>query len=135
MSENPPAFPVTPIAASDLQALLAGGAKGIRLLDTRMRADYERGHIPGSLHCPVHELSRREKELPPRSETMVVVGEAGSRGRAGGVFLLMAGYGNVLLLEGGFPAWEGAIETGPGLPLSSAHPPKPPGWVDPPRMP
>jgi len=135
MTGNPPAFPVTPIAAADLQALLEGGAKGIRLLDTRMRADYEQGHIPGSLHCPVHELSRREKELPPRSETMVVVGDAGSRGRAGGVFLLMAGYGNVLLLEGGFPAWEGTIEAGPGLPLSSAHPPRPPGWVDPPRMP
>ncbi len=130
-----PAFPVTPISPEDLRVLLEGGAKGIRLLDTRMRADYERGHVPGSLHCPVHELSRREKELPPRAETVVVVGDAGARGRAGGVFLLMAGYGNVLLLEGGFDAWTGAVETGPGLPLSSAHPPKPPGWVDPPRMP
>jgi rhodanese-related sulfurtransferase len=129
-----PSFPVSPIAAADLRTLLDGGAKGIRVLDTRMREEYERGHLPGSLHCPVHELSRRERELPPRMVTMVVVGEAGSRGRAGAVFLLMAGYGNVLLLEGGFPAWEGAVETGPGLPLSSAHPPKPPGWVDPPGM-
>ena len=130
-----PAFPVPAISAEDLRVLVEGGAKGIRILDTRMRADYERGHLPGSLHCPVHELSRREKELPPRSETVVVVGEAGARGRAGGVFLLMAGYGNVLLLEGGFAAWTGAVEAGPGLPLSSAHPAKPPGWVDPPRMP
>ena len=135
MTTGSPDFPVKPIAAADLQALLEGGAKGLSVLDTRMREEYERGHLPGSLHCPVHELSRRERELPPRSTTMVVVGDAGSRGRAGGVFLLMAGYGNVLLLEGGFPAWEGAVETGAGLPLSSAHPPKPPGWVDPPKMP
>ena len=128
-----PAFPVSPISAPDLRTLVEGGAKGIRLLDTRMRADYEGGHIPGSLHCPVHELSRRDRELPPRAETVVVVGDAGSRGRAGGVFLLMAGYGNVLLLEGGFLAWTGAVETGPGLPLSSAHPVKPAGWVDPPK--
>jgi rhodanese-related sulfurtransferase len=136
MSEDAPgpAFPVTPIAAADLRVLLEGGVKGIHVLDTRTREEYERGHVPGSLHCPVHELSRREKELPPRTCTMVVVGEPGSRGRAGGVFLLMAGYGNVLLLEGGFPAWDGAVETGEGAPLSSTRPPKPPGWVDPPRM-
>jgi rhodanese-related sulfurtransferase len=130
-----PTFPVTPVTAADLRVLVEGGAKGIRILDTRLRADYERGHVPGSLHCPVHELSRREKDLPPRAETVVVVGDPGARGRAGGVFLLMAGYGSVLLLEGGFAAWTGAVETGPGLPLSSAHPRKPAGWVDPPRMP
>jgi len=132
MSEAP-AFPVSPISAEDLRTLLEGGAKGIRVLDTRMRADYERGHVPGSLHCPVHELSRREKELPPRSETVVVVGEAGSRGRAGAVFLLLAGFGSVLLLDGGFPAWEGPVEAGPGRPLSATRPAKPPGWVDPPK--
>jgi rhodanese-related sulfurtransferase len=131
----PPAFPVPAISAEDLRVLVEGGARGIRLLDTRPRADYERAHLAGSLHCPVHELSRRERDLPPRSETVVVIGEPGSRGRAGGVFLLMAGYGSVLLLEGGFDAWTGAVESGPGLPLSSAHPPRPPGWVDPPARP
>jgi len=128
-----PAVPVSTIPAESLGELLRGGAAALWVLDTRPRADYERGHVPGALHCPVHELSRREKELPPKSSTVVVVGEEGSRGRAGAVFLLLAGHGNVLLLEGGFPAWKGPVEAGPGRPLSAAHPPKPKGWTDPPR--
>lgn len=126
-------MPVSVIGGADLRDLLAGAPKGLWLLDTRMREEYERGHLPGSLHCPVHELSRRERELPPRATTVVVVGEAGARGRAGAVFLHLAGFGSVLLLDGGFPAWTGPVETGPGAPLSSTRPPKPPGWTDPPK--
>jgi rhodanese-related sulfurtransferase len=133
MSGPGPAIPVPTISPGDLRDLLAGAPKGLWVLDTRMREDHEKGHVPGSLHCPVHELSHREKELPPRSATVVVVGDAGSRGRAGGVFLLLAGYGSVLLLDGGYPAWNGPVETGPGRPLSAAHPAKPAGWTDPPK--
>jgi rhodanese-related sulfurtransferase len=128
-----PAVPVRSIPAGDLRLLLEGAPAAIWILDTRPREEYERGHLPGALHCPVHELSRRERELPPRVATVVVVGEEGPRGRAGGVFLVLAGYGSVLLLEGGFPAWTGPVETGPGRPLSAAHPPKPAGWSEPPR--
>jgi rhodanese-related sulfurtransferase len=128
-----PAVPVPAIGPKDLLDLLAGAPKGLWLLDTRPREEYEKGHLPGSLHCPVHELSRREKDLPPRATTVVVVGEPGSRGRAGGVFLQLAGFGSVLLLEGGFPAWAGPVETGPGRPLSASRPAKPAGWVDPPK--
>ena len=121
------------IAAADLRVLLEGGTKGLVLLDTRDRAAFEAAHLPGSFHCPVHELSRRERELPPRGASVVVVGEAGKRGLAGAVFLVLAGFASVLLLEGGFPAWTGAVESGPARPLSEARPPKPPGWTDPPK--
>ena len=132
MSGPGPAVPIRGIPAEDLRVLLEGKAPGLHLLDTRPRAEFEAGHLPGSFHCPVHELSHREKDLPPRGATIVVVGEDGTRGRAGAVFLSLAGYGSVLLLEGGFPAWRGAVETGPGRPLDSWRPPKPPGWTDPP---
>ena len=72
-------------------------------------------------------------QLPPKAATVIVVGEEGRRGQAGAVFLLLAGHGAVLLLRGGWPAWDGAVETGPGKPLSSSRPAKPPGWTDPPR--
>jgi rhodanese-related sulfurtransferase len=130
---NGPAIPVPTISPADLEGLLGAAPKGLWLLDTRPREEYEKGHLPGALHCAVHELSRREKDLPPRSTTVVVVGEPGTRGRAGGVFLLLAGFGSVLLLEGGFPAWTGPVETGPGRPLSASRPPKPSGWTDPPK--
>lgn len=133
MSDPGFAVPTGTIGAADLRVLVEGNAPGLWVLDTRPRAAYEAGHIPGSLHCDVHELSRREKELPPRSSTVVVVGGEGARGRAGAVFLVLAGYGGVRLLEGGFASWTGAIETGAGRPLSSAHPPKPKGWTDPPK--
>lgn len=120
------------LPAADLRALLEGGGAGLVLLDTRDLADFEEGHLPGSFHCPVHELSRREKELPPPASTVVVIGEAGRRGAAGAVFLLLAGRGSVLLLEGGFAAWDGPVETGPPRPLSGSRPPRPPGWTDPP---
>ena len=124
--------PVPRIAASDLEALLAGAPAGLWVLDTRPAEAFEEGHVPGSLHCPVHDLSRRERELPSKGETVVVVGEAGSRGRASAVFLYLAWFAGVVLLEGGFPAWRGPVEKGPGRPLSDARPAKPPGWVDPP---
>jgi len=108
------------VSAADLRAMLEANPKGLFLLDTRDRAAFEKGRLPGSLHCPVHELSRRERDLPSRGATVVVVGEAGKRGAAGAVFLVLAGYGSVLLLRGGFPAWEGPVETGP----TSAPPPR-----------
>ncbi|MCK6479743.1 MAG: rhodanese-like domain-containing protein [Planctomycetes bacterium] len=133
MSERGPlesALPV--ITAAGLRARLEGGAGGWFLLDTRPLAEFEKGHVPGSFHCPVHELSKRARLLPPKGWTVIVVGEAGKRGVAGALFLVLAGWTGVALLEGGWPAWDGPVETGPPRPLSEAHPRKPPGWVDPP---
>jgi rhodanese-related sulfurtransferase len=121
------------ITAADLRDRLEAGGGGFFVLDTRSREAFEAAHLPGSFHCPVHELSRRERELPPRSATVVVIGEAGRRGVAGAIFLALAGFGSIALLEGGWPAWDGPVESGPPRPLSDAHPRKPAGWVDPPE--
>ena len=113
------------IAAADLRAL-GETLPRLVLLDTRDLAAFEEAHVPGSFHCPVHELSKRARELPPHGGTVVVVGEAGRRGAAGAVFLVLAGYGSVLLLEGGFAAWGGPVEAGPPRPLGESRRPKPP---------
>ena len=120
------------IAAADLRARMEGGAGGFVVLDTRSLAEFEKGHVPGSFHCPVHELSKRERLLPPKGTTVVVVGEPGKRGVAGALFLVLAGWASVALLDGGWPAWKGEAEVGPPRPLSESRPKKPPGWVDPP---
>ena len=118
--------------AAVLKEILAAKPPNLHLLDVRSRQEYEKGHVPGSLHCPVHDLSRRVGELPPRVSTVLVIGDPGRRSQGAAVFLLLAGFSGVAVLEGGWPAWDGPAETGPGTPLSSAHPPLPPGWVDPP---
>jgi len=119
------------LSGADLAALLAGGAKGMFVLDTRPLADYERGHVPGSLHCGVHELSRRQAALPPRASRLVVVAEPGTRSSAAANFLALIGYADVALLEGGIAAWTGPLEAGP--PPAYDPRPKPKGWTDPPK--
>jgi rhodanese-related sulfurtransferase len=123
------------IPSEDLATLVEGSAPGLFVLDVRKREEFEAGHVPGSFHCPVHDLSKREKELPPRVSTVVVVGEPGSRSTAGAAFLALVGFTAVLVLEDGWPSWQGPVETGPGRPLTDAHPPRPAGWVDPPSDP
>ena len=103
---------VVAISPADLRTLLEGGAKGLRVVDVRRREAYDAGHLPGALHLHVHDLVRREGELPPRTSTIVVVGEPGRRSRGAAVFFVLAGFPSVAVLEGGFEAWEGPVEAG-----------------------
>jgi rhodanese-related sulfurtransferase len=121
------------IPAAELRRRMDGDALPPFVIDTRPRAAYEAGHVPGALHCPVHELSRREPELPPRIAPVVIVGEPGRRADAAASFLSLLGFADVALLAGGFAGWDGPVEAGPGRPMGEAtRPPRPPGWTDPP---
>jgi len=51
------------IARDELRGLLASPRK-IVLIDTRSRAEYEAGHIPGSISMPYAEVDARYRELP-----------------------------------------------------------------------
>jgi rhodanese-related sulfurtransferase len=100
----------------------AAGERPPVVLDIRDRAAFEAGHVPGSLHVPVHEMGRRRADLP-RSlvARIVLVGEPGKRLEAGANWLVLMGYGDVAVLEGGIDGWPGEVETGP------PEPPKPSG--------
>jgi rhodanese-related sulfurtransferase len=123
------------VSAAELRRLLEAEPPPF-VLDTRPRKEFEAGHVPGALHCPVHELSRREADLPPRLAPIVVVGEPGRRADAAAAFLSLLGFPGISLLEGGFAAWDGPVESGPGRDMGAAtRKPKPPGWTEPPSRP
>nr|WP_246450736.1 rhodanese-like domain-containing protein [Allostreptomyces psammosilenae] len=48
---------------SDVHAALAAGADDFVLLDSRSRAAWEQGHVPGAVHLPSAEIPRRAAEL------------------------------------------------------------------------
>jgi rhodanese-related sulfurtransferase len=92
------------------------------VLDVRELAAYEAGHVPGSRWILVHDLPARRSELPPsKVGRLLVVGDAGKRTEAAANFLSLFGYADVAVLDGGFAAWTGEVETGP------PPKPKPPG--------
>lgn len=51
------------ITLDELRDLLASPRK-IVLIDTRSRAEYEAGHIPGAISIPYAEVDARYRELP-----------------------------------------------------------------------
>lgn len=107
------------IDPGSLASALAGTPRPC-VLDVRDPASYEAGHIPGSRNIPVHDLVRRAADLPgSKVVRMIVVGDPGRRSDAAAVFLTIAGYPDVAVLEGGVAAWTGPVETGP-------EPPRPP---------
>lgn len=87
------------------------------VLDVRPREAFEAGHVPGASNVPVHEMARRVDELPrSRVARIVVIGDPGPRSAAAATWLALVGYVDVALLDGGFAAWSGAVETGPPAP-------------------
>lgn len=108
-----------PVALAELQQLLAQGALA---LDARPHELYLQGHLPGALSLPLEELPDGTT-LPagrlPQGTTLITYcsgyGCADSYDLAG--WLLQAGYGDVRVFEGGFPAWSDA-----GLPVVVGQP-------------
>jgi rhodanese-related sulfurtransferase len=57
-----------PVGRDELRRLVRDGL--VTVLDTRPRAEYEAGHIPGALSVPVAELKRRLSEIPRDQEVI-----------------------------------------------------------------
>lgn len=54
------------VSAGEIKAAAEGSGIGENLLlDVREPIEYERGHIPGSLHIPLSQLADRLGELDP----------------------------------------------------------------------
>ncbi|HSW39702.1 MAG TPA: rhodanese-like domain-containing protein [Acidobacteriota bacterium] len=115
---------------------LNGANPGLIIIDARTGADYEKGHIPGSVNVPVNSWAANSggllRELPGDRDLIVLMGSTGigeeskivvvGKGvsdfdRADAVrvawTILVAGVKNVSVLDGGFLKWRNE-----GKPLS-----------------
>jgi len=93
------------ISASDLAAWRADStAEQALLLDVREDWEVQLASIPGSLHIPMNLIPLRMGELPD-DKVIVTVCHHGVRSYQVGLYLLNAGFEQVLSLHGGVEAW------------------------------
>lgn len=101
---------------------LSGGA--LFLVDTRRRASWDHGHIPGAVHLPTAEILERAAELIPAGGRVVVY--SWGPGCNGSTFAAVAfaelGY-PVREMIGGFEYWARnglPVETADGVSAGAA---------------
>ena len=104
-------IPQIPVA--EARAFLDSARLGQRtLLDVRQDFEYAEGHLPGATLIPLPELADRAKELDP-ALPMVVYCRSGKRSLAGANLLSGLGFRDVVSMQGGILAWDGAQAAGP----------------------
>jgi len=80
--------------------------ESLQILDVRERAEWDAGHIPGSVHAPYHDIHEVPEDLDPARPTAVVCA-SGQRAAVGASLLQRHGAGDVIhVVEGGVPRWE-----------------------------
>lgn len=78
---------------------------GIKVIDIRLKADYDIGHIPGAISIPKEELDKRLQELS-KDEINIVYCYNQQCHLGYSACLILAEYGYpTMLLEGGFKVW------------------------------
>jgi len=96
------------VAPADVAARMGAGAT---VVDVRSAAEWRTGHVVGSLHIPLGRLVAQLTDKP-RSQSVVLLCESGSRSAIGASLLTAAGFTDVTNLTGGITAWRRE-----GLPL------------------
>lgn len=100
--------PVARIEAIDLEELARriDGPDGLQVLDVRGAAEYEQGHIPGSIHVPYGELCDRLGELR-RDRPLATICKAGKRSGLAASILQREGFEDVVHVSRGSAArWD-----------------------------
>ncbi|HEY0391916.1 MAG TPA: rhodanese-like domain-containing protein [Solirubrobacterales bacterium] len=103
--------PVERIEAIDLAELTQrlDGADGPLVLDVRNGAEFESGHIPGSLHIPFGQLRERIDEVP-RERPVATICKAGKRSGLAASILQREGFEGVIHVSRGNAAhWANAL--------------------------
>lgn len=78
---------------------------GVKVIDIRLKADYDIGHIPGAISIPKEELDKRLQELS-KDEINIVYCYNQQCHLGYSACLILAEYGYpTMLLEGGFKVW------------------------------
>ena len=101
------------IQPAQLNADIQSG-KPVTLIDVRTPAEYGEVHIPGSVLMPLDRLDMEAvKDATTHDRECVMVCRSGKRAEQACQKLQAAGCGNLVILDGGVAAWEGA-----GLPVA-----------------
>ena len=79
----------------------------VQLVDIRNAGELETGGLPGAVHIPLTELSRRGVELDP-TKPVVVYCAGGWRSSVGASLLRSKGFVDVSDILGGYSAWDRA---------------------------
>ena len=94
---------VPQIASEELAEQLRTG--DVIVLDVRVRAEWEAGHLPGVENIPVGYLTDRLDEIP-RDQPLVVHCQGGARSAIAASLLRSRGVDNVINLRGGYAEWQ-----------------------------
>lgn len=98
------------ISSEEAYKLIRGREK-ILILDVRTPEEYAGGHIPGAVLIPVHELSRRIKEIQDYEEHPVLIYCAsGGRSPKGVQILLKHKFSSIYHLSAGIFGWNYGLE-------------------------
>ena len=95
------------VAVERVRALTAED-ETVALLDVRTPAEYESLHIPGSVNVPLDQIDGQIDALAGHPGTVVVVCRSGARAAQAQAKLLAAGATDIVVLDGGVMAWDGA---------------------------
>jgi hydroxyacylglutathione hydrolase len=78
----------------------------LQVLDVRERAEWGKGHIPGSVHTPWHDIDRVPNDIEQERPVAVVCG-SGQRAAVGASLLRHHGAEHVIhVVDGGVGAWH-----------------------------
>ncbi len=103
------------ISVDELDAALRD--HNARVLDVREDWEFRQGHVPGAIHIPLGQLSKRAANLP-RDKRVLVICQSGNRSLAATDFLLAQGFEGSASVRGGTGAWA---RTGRALDKGSAR--------------
>lgn len=95
-------FKLPSVKPSEAQELLSSGAT---LLDVRENSEWNAGHVPGSVHVPVKNVSAQAPKRLPKGRPVVVACRTGSRSKGATRMLREKGI-EAYNLSGGLNAWE-----------------------------
>lgn len=97
------------ITCADLGVRLTRGEQP-QMIDVRELHEWNAGHIAGSVHIPLGELTARQHQLKPDQE-LIIICRSGNRSGQACDYLAQYGFRTVNL-TGGLLAWNGPLQFG-----------------------
>jgi len=80
-----------------------------QFIDVRTDGEYDSGHIPNSIHIPLHQIQDRMSEIDSlKNKNIIAYCRSGARSSKATKILVEAGF-DVLNLSGGVLSWKGDL--------------------------